>query len=128
MCTFSCIVGPAHAGAATSDHERRIIVAIAERPDPAPVVAGTSRGYGGLSGYSASTRNRLTSADIARDHQLVEIANWNIDLLHLHCTLFEMPVGVERNALLVRLRNDRRVRLAQPQQAFYTLNSAASGT
>jgi hypothetical protein len=128
MCALSCIAGPVHARGATSDHERRIIVAIAERPDPAPVVASTLRGYGGLPGYSASTRNRLTSADIARDHQLVEIANWNIDLLHLHCMLFEIPVGVERNALLVRLRNDRRVRLAQPQQAFYTLNPTASGS
>lgn len=128
ICALSCIASPMPARAAGADHERRIIVAIAERPDPAPMVAGTSRGYGGLPGYSLSTRNRLTFAEIARDHQLVEIATWNIGLLRLHCALFEMPAGVERSALLLRLRNDRRVRLAQPEQTFQTLGQGTSGS
>lgn len=127
-CALCCCASAVQASDAGANLDRHIIVAIAERADPAPLPATTARGYASLPSYSGSARNRLTSAEIARDHQLVEIAAWNIDLLRVHCMLFEMPADAERESLLARLRRDRRVMLAQPQQSFSILSPSASGS
>jgi hypothetical protein len=60
---------------------------------------------------------------VAAAHGLREIAAWPIGLLGIHCVVYELPVGADRDAMLDRLRRDSRVESAQPYQAFATLTS-----
>jgi subtilisin family serine protease len=52
---------------------------------------------------------------------LREIAAWPIGLLGVHCIVYELPLGADRNATIDRLRRDSRVESAQPYQSFTTL-------
>lgn len=107
---------------------RRIVVAIADRPDPVARAGSTPRGYGGLPDYSGSRRTRALASDVAADHGLHEVSAWTIEALRLRCMLYELPEGVARDAALASLRADARVRLAQPLNRFETLASSAPAT
>jgi subtilisin family serine protease len=99
---------------------RRIIVAIAEKPDPMLVSGSSPRGYAGLPAYSGSERTRADSARLARDHDLTEISAWMIEPLKLRCMLYEIPASADRASVLAELRKDRRVQLVQALQEFTT--------
>jgi subtilisin family serine protease len=99
---------------------RMIVVAIADKPDSVVGAGATPRGYSGLADYSGSARSRAAAKRIANDYSLHEVSAWTIDALHVRCMLYELPVGVDRNAALARLRADRRVDLAQALQDFET--------
>jgi subtilisin family serine protease len=105
---------------------RRIIVAIAEKPDPMMVSGSSPRGYAGLPAYSGSERTRAVSARLARDHDLTEISAWMIEPLKLRCMLYEIPASADRASVLAELRKDRRVQLAQALQEFTTRTTTAS--
>jgi hypothetical protein len=104
----------------TPQGARMIVVAIADRPDSVVGAGATPRGYSGLADYSGSARSRAAAKRIANDYSLHEVSAWTIDALHVRCMLYELPVGVDRNAALARLRADRRVDLAQALQEFAT--------
>ena len=99
---------------------RMIVVAIADKPEPALGAGATPRGYSGLPDYSGSTRSRADAKRIADDYALREVSAWTIDALHLRCMLYELPTEVDRDAVLKQLRADRRVDLAQALQEFET--------
>lgn len=101
--------------------QRMLIVAIAEKADPAPAVGSTPRGYAGLPNYSGSSRSIAGAARLAHDYQLHEVSAWTIASLRLRCMLYEIPPTADRDELLARLQRDGRVRLAQPLQSFDTL-------
>ena len=103
--------------------ERRIIVAIAEKPDPMLASGSSPRGYSGLPAYSGSERTRATSLRLARDHNLTEISAWTIEPLNVRCMLYEIPASADRATVLAELSKDRRVHLAQPLQEFTTLTT-----
>ena len=105
---------------------RRIVVTVADRPDPAPAVGATPRGYAGLVDYSGGERAVATAARLARDHGLREVSSWPIDLLRVRCLVFELPDDVGRDEVIARLAQDRRVRLVQPLQAFETLTASST--
>ena len=107
-----------HACAAAS--ERRVVVAIEEKPDPDIGAGGTPRGYSGLQDYSGSDRARRGAEAVARDHGLHEVSAWTVQALHLRCMLYELPANADRDDALARLRQDKRVRIAQPLQEFRT--------
>ena len=102
---------------------RRIIVAVADVPDPAVGVGATPRGYGGMPAYSGSARGAARAAGVARDHGLRELAAWSIESLRLRCAVYELPTDAARDAVLARLAADPRVRIAQPLQVFETLST-----
>ena len=104
--------------------DRRIVVAIAEKPDPMMASGSSPRGYAGLPAYSGSERTRATSTRLARDHDLTEISAWTIEPLNVRCMLYEIPASADRASVLAELRKDRRVHLAQPLQEFTTLTTA----
>lgn len=125
---FACGVSATQvmAGADAADEstlDRRIVVAIAERPDPMMVNGSSARGYAGVPHYSGSERTRATSARLARDHDLTEISAWTIEPLSVRCMLYEIPASADRASVLAELRKDRRVHLAQPLQEFTTLTT-----
>ncbi|HYM36696.1 MAG TPA: S8 family serine peptidase [Steroidobacteraceae bacterium] len=118
-------------GAATADSslrnepERLIVVAVENPPAMVSTRAGsTPRGYDSVGSYHASRAARATIAAIERDYSLQSIAAWPIDALHVHCVVFRIPPGGERSALLARLAQDTRVRIAQPLQVFATSSVA----
>ena len=94
--------------------DRRIIVAIAEKPDAIAGSGSSARGYAGLPDYAGSQRTRAAARRIADAHGLVEIAAWTIEPLQLRCMLYEVPASSSREEMLDRLRADRRVKLAEP--------------
>lgn len=119
------------AGAAAADDramDRRIVVAIAEKPDPMLANGSSPRGYAGMPVYSGSERTRATSTRLARDHGLTEIAAWTIEPLAVRCMLYEIPASSDRASVLAELRKDRRVHLAQPLQEFTTLAAVPGDT
>lgn len=100
---------------------RMIVVTVADRPDPGPMVGATPRGYAGPADYSGGERAVAVAARIAEEHGLHEVSSWPIDLLRVRCLVFALPEHVERDDIIARLAGDRRVRLVQPLQAFETL-------
>lgn len=98
----------------------RIVVAFADRPEPAPAAGSTPRGYDGLPSYAGSQRANHAAARIAHDYGLREVSAWTIEPLQLRCMLFELPLQADRDDMLARLRRDARVQLAQPLQEFST--------
>lgn len=122
---LAAYVGPAAAAAPQNQlaHERMLIVALADKPDPAPTVGSTPRGYGGLPNYAGSTRSSAGAARLARDYGLREVSAWTIKPLRLRCMVYEIPASAERAEMIERLQRDDRVRLAQPLQSFDTLTT-----
>ncbi len=124
---FAAAMPAAAQGVAAHDEDasaRMLIVAIAEKADPAPGAGSTPRGYAGLPNYGGSARSIAGATGLARDYELREVSAWTIRPLRLRCMLYEIPASADRDALLARLRGDRRVRLAQPLQRFDTLTEA----
>lgn len=107
-----------------ADDSRLIVVAIADKADPAATAGGTPRGYAGLPDYAGgSERTRAAARRIASDYALREVSAWTIEALRLRCMLYELPAGSDRADALARMRGDRRVSLAEPLQHFSTYST-----
>jgi subtilisin family serine protease len=107
-----------------SDVERFVVVTL--RNDTAPSIpraGSTVRGYEPPPSYSLAPATRASAKAVAAAHGLREVAAWPIGLLGIHCIVYQLPVGADRNAALDRLRRDNRVETAQPYQSFSTLTS-----
>lgn len=114
---------PQAAAAATADSTRQyIILAVADRGDPLPGAGGAPRGdYRRMAGYAGSVQASAIAERVAQDYRLQERAAWTIAQLNLRCALYALAPGEDREAVLERLREDRRVELAQPLNEFETL-------
>ncbi|HKQ15523.1 MAG TPA: S8 family serine peptidase [Steroidobacteraceae bacterium] len=107
-----------------SDPSRFVVVTL--RNDGAPSIpraGSTVRGYEPPPAYSLAPATRASAQAVASTYGLREIAAWPIGLLGIHCIVYELPVGADRNTALDRLRHDSRVESAQPYQAFSTLTN-----
>ena len=107
-----------------SDAERFVVVTL--RNDAAPSIpraGSTVRGYEPPPSYSLAPATRASAQAVATAHGLREIAAWPIGLLGVHCVVYQLPPGADRNAAIERLRRDNRVESAQPYQSFATLTS-----
>jgi subtilisin family serine protease len=80
----------------------------------------TARAYSSPSSYQASAYARRVIAALEHDYPLDWVAGWRIDLLNVHCVVFEAHDAAARDALLVKLRHDARVESAQPMNMFAT--------
>jgi len=109
------------AGADGQDASRLLIIAVADGPEALPGVGGTPRAdYRRLQGYAGSGRALALAAELARDYALQPGDAWTIVPLGLRCTLFRLPTGADRDAVLAALARDPRVELAQPLNRFET--------
>lgn len=112
------------AGAPAGQDERVIVIAVNNPVAQLPRVAGSTADlYGHRPRYVAGADARALLAELARQHRLVTLAAWPIDVLHVHCATMLIPEGVTRDEVLAALRRDRRVELAQPLNRFDTLTS-----
>jgi hypothetical protein len=102
-----------------------IVLAVANPVSARPgAVGGTAHGYGTRTNYRVSASATAVLREIARQHSLTLVSEWPIDSLQMHCVLFRIPAGTTREALIARLKPDRRVLIVQPLNEF---ESAAAG-
>lgn len=105
---------------------RLIILAVDDRGEPLPGAGGSPRGdYRRMAGYAGSARAMAMSEALAREYGLREQAAWTIAPLNLRCMLYALRDGDDAEAMLARLRQDVRVKLAQPLNEFETLGGPA---
>ncbi|HEX7012450.1 MAG TPA: S8 family serine peptidase [Steroidobacteraceae bacterium] len=124
----SCALQPAGMGSeqslAESRPQRLIVVTVRNPAAPAmPRAGSTVRSYEIPSSYAVSPRTRTEAKAIASAHDLREVSAWPIGLLGVHCIVYELPNGIDRDQALERLRRDPRVESAQPFQSFRTLSA-----
>ncbi|OWQ44160.1 hypothetical protein CDL60_25720 [Roseateles noduli] len=109
-----------------TSQDRLIILAVEDRGEPLPGAGGSARGdYRRMAGYAGSARALAMSEALARDYGLREQAAWTIAPLNLRCMLYALGAGDDVDAVLARLRQDSRVKLAQPLNEFETLSGPA---
>lgn len=98
---------------------RQVLVTL--RQEPAfrlPRAGSTARGYAGA--YDTSARTRRAAAALAQRYGLREVASWPIQLLGVHCVVFELPGDATPQEMVARLERDQRVESAQPMHLFKT--------
>jgi subtilisin family serine protease len=82
----------------------------------------------GRHGYRSSGYARRVVAGLARDYDLARVTDWYIESLGVHCVVYRAADQAARDALLDRLRADRRVQDAQPMQVFRTMATVADSS
>lgn len=103
--------------------EQYIVVTVANRPAMrSGGVGGTVRGYQETGGYRASPAAKALVEQLVREHSLTLVSEWPIEALQVHCVVFRIAPGASRETVLISLRSDARVLIAQPMNDF----SAAS--
>lgn len=112
--------------AALAQPERHVVVTVHNQPAAPNGYAGsTPRGYAGAGPYRASSAALALARGVAASHGLREVAAWPIELLGLHCLVYELAAGAPREQVLAELRRDARVESAQPL-AGHELHAAAN--
>ena len=96
-----------------------IVVAVANPVTGRPgAVGGTAHGYGTNTNYRVSASATAVLRDIASQYSLTLVSEWPIEQLQMHCVLFRIPPGTTREAMIERLKADKRVLIAQPLNEF----------
>ena len=120
---FAAAPGDTGAGTGTPP---RIVVAFANEPLAAPGPAGTTGTRYAGTGYRIGQSAEREKRRVASDYALREVANWPIQLLSMHCVVFEIRSGRPVDEVVAALSKDSRVALAQPLQEFHTLTAAGA--
>jgi subtilisin family serine protease len=103
-----------------------IVVAVANPVTARPAaVGGTAHGYGSTSNYRVSASASAVIRDLSRSYSLTLVSEWPIEQLQMHCVLFRIPPGTTREAVIERLRGDKRVLIVQPLNEFESATAAA---
>ncbi len=96
-----------------------IVVAIANPVTARPAaVGGTAHGYGSTTNYRVSASAAAQIREIMRQYSLTLVSEWPIEQLQMHCVLFRIPPGTTREAMIDKLRDDKRVLIVQPLNEF----------
>src|SRR5688572_17246043 len=109
----------ANGAISTAEEESRLVVVTVDNdvPGTPPRPASTRPGYVAAD-YSGGPLARATMRQLASEYGLTPVAAWPIEVLKMHCAVLRIPAGESREQLLQRLGQDRRVRVAQPMNAF----------
>ena len=100
---------------------QQILVTLTDREAVVVTAAGaTPKAYRDLPSYGPSAAARRTARRLAREYGLREVAAWPIDVLGVHCIVYEAATARARDEILTRLSADPRVVIAQPMQTFAT--------
>ena len=96
-----------------------IVVAVANTVASRPAaVGGTAHGYGSSTNYRVSASATAAIRDIATQYSLTRVSEWPIDELQMHCVLFRIPPGTTREAIIEKLKTDKRILIVQPLNEF----------
>jgi hypothetical protein len=101
---------PADAGAPLP----RIVVAFTNEPLAAPGPAGTTGSRYVGTGYGVGQSAQRQARGVASAYSLREVTSWPIQLLSMHCVVFEIANGRPVADVVAALSKDSRVALAQP--------------
>ncbi|HEY6126230.1 MAG TPA: S8 family serine peptidase [Steroidobacteraceae bacterium] len=102
-----------------------IVVAVANPVTGRPgAVGGTAHGYGTTTNYRVSASATATIRDIASQYSLTRVSEWPIEQLNMHCVLFRIPPGTTREAMIEKLKADKRVLIVQPLNEFESAATA----
>ena len=105
-----------------------IVVAVNNPVTARPgAVGGTAHGYGNTSNYRVSASAAAVIGELARQYSLTRVSEWPIEQLAMHCVLFRIPPGTTREAVIEKLRDDRRVRIVQPLNEFESSTETKAG-
>jgi subtilisin family serine protease len=115
------------ASPATSTSPPRIVVTFANPTHSAPGPAGATGSHYSGNGYVVGQGAMREAQRVAAAYSLRPVASWPIQLLSVHCVVFEITNGRPIGEVLAALSKDPRVSLAQPLQEFHTLSDAAAG-
>ena len=106
-------------GTARVQPENFVVVTLRnDTASPNPYAGSTARGYRAPGPYRASAAALAAVRGIATQHHLREVSAWPIELLGVHCVVFELPAGSERERVIGALRADSAVETAQPLARF----------
>jgi subtilisin family serine protease len=104
----------------------RIVVTFANpQHSPASPAGTTGARYGG-DGYRVGQGAMREAQRVAAAYSLRPVASWPIQLLSVHCVVFEITNARPVADVLMALSKDSRVSLAQPLQEFHTLSDATA--
>ena len=96
-----------------------IVVAVANPVTGRPAaVGGTAHGYGSGATYRVGASAASAVRDLARQYSLILVSEWPIEQLQVHCVMFRIPPGTTREAMIDKLRTDKRVLIVQPLNEF----------
>jgi subtilisin family serine protease len=102
----------------------RIVVGFANPPHSVPGPAATTGSRYGGDGYTVDQSARRQAHRVAASFALHEVASWPIQLLSMHCVVFEITGSRTVAEVLAALSKEPAVVLAQPLQEFHTLTGA----
>jgi len=109
-------------GLLMSDPARLIVVVLDNSSGAMRSEAGsTPHGYDRRGPYAVSDAARATAKALERSYGLAPLREWPIVPLRVDCLVLRLGAHADRDDVLRRLAQDRRVRLAEPLQKFSTL-------
>jgi len=104
-----------------------IVVAVANPVASRPAaVGGTAHGYGSSTNYRVSASATAAIREIAAQYSLTRVSEWPIDELQMHCVLFRIPPGTTREAIIEKLKTDKRILIVQPLNEFESATDPAT--
>jgi subtilisin family serine protease len=110
-----------------ADPDQFIVVAVANPVTGRPAaVGGTAHGYGTTTNYRVSASAAAVIRELTRAYALTLVSEWPIEQLQMHCVLFRIPPGTTREAMIERLRVDKRVLIVQPLNEFESATTAST--
>ena len=106
-----------------------IVVAVENPVTGRPAaVGGTAHGYGSSTNYRVSASASAVIRDIAARYSLTRVSEWPIEQLQMHCVLFRIPPGTTREAVIEKLKADKRILIVQPLNEFESAADPAPAT
>lgn len=104
-----------------------VVVAVANPVTGRPAaVGGTAHGYGTTTNYRISASASTVIRELSRSYSLTLVSEWPIEHLQMHCVLFRIPPGTTREAVIEKLRGDKRVLIVQPLNEFESASTKAA--
>lgn len=105
---------------------REILVTF-NNPGTSTRSAGVSAPYRFRKRYSIATLARKSAEDIAGEYALTQIDHWPIRSLSVYCIVYRVHQGRNRDAVIKRLKQDKRIESVQPLQQFVTGTGPSPG-
>lgn len=109
---------------AVPDSSRLIIVNVKKPATSAWQLGSGGKSYNVAGGYDIPLQSTDTMAAVARQYNLQRVDGWPIDALQFYCEVLQVEEGADVNAVVARLKQDKRVAQVQKLNHFRTLSAA----
>jgi hypothetical protein len=96
------------------------LLLIAFKDESINKIPSTANGYRNRGGYSSSSWSQRISGQIADEYHLQKLKEWPMTEVDEHCVVYRVPADMSVSETLQRLRQDKRVDIAQKMHLFNT--------